>query len=132
MYNQLRGILGADELINDWSANSNDVFTVDTDWVVTIPGQYVMLNLATYLIGEECKRTADLTRLDAPCDFRDIPMTATIDVYDREEQVISIESGELVVSPSPPVFADVLQLEDEVNVIEWGTSSVLNGPTSRH
>ena len=46
-YVDLRAILGAEELINDWSKNTVEALgaTVDTDWVVTIPGQYVMLDL---------------------------------------------------------------------------------------
>ena len=41
-------------------------------------------------------------------------------MYDREEQVITPEEGDLVVSPSPPVDTITYALKDEVNVITWG------------
>ena len=50
--------LGADQVINDWSGAVNDLFTVDTDWVVTTPGQYLMTNQAGYIDSiEESIRT---------------------------------------------------------------------------
>ena len=132
-FNELRSVLGASELINDWSANTAGTFSVDTDWVVTFPGQYVMLNLPTYLQSLVPGSTTTCTRYDAltpgTCDYRDIPVKATITVYDREEQGITVEEGDLVVSPQPPVFVDDLLLKDEVNVIEWGNAPVLNAPT---
>lgn len=139
-YNELRGILAAKELINDWSANVAGDFSVDTDWVITYPGQYVMLDLAEYIprtvygagLEGECLRANGVpaTGSDevAGCDYRDIPVTAKITVYDREEQGIVIEEGELVVSPSPPVIIPEITLDDEVNVIQWGGSPVLNAP----
>ncbi|AQA18286.1 hypothetical protein BST95_08640 [Halioglobus japonicus] len=135
-YNELRGILAAEQLINDWSKNSAGDFTVDTDWVITYPGQYAMLSLPTYLTSlvdedVDCKRTSDLTLgTAAPCDFRDIPMTAAITVYDREEQGIVVEDGELVVSPQPPIDTPTLELPYEVNVIQWGETPVLNAPVA--
>jgi hypothetical protein len=131
-FNELRSILGADELINDWSANSAGDFTVDTDWVITYPGQYTMLDLPVFFatLGD-CVRPADNDGVDdVDCDYRDIPMTATITVYDREEQEIVVESGELVVSPQPPVDVVTLELPYEVNVIQWGESPVLNAPVA--
>jgi len=141
----LRNVMGASALINDWSANSNDSigFTVDTDWVVTYPGQYTMLNLPFYLgnlaLGDEdfpCTSPAPLGAAGgAPlgfevngCDFRDIPMTAVFNVYDREEQGITVEDSELVVSPQPPGVTIIDTLDKEVNVIEWGSSPVLGAP----
>jgi hypothetical protein len=143
-YNQLRDILGAETLINDWSRNTVEALgaTVDTDWVVTIPGQYVMLDLGTYLTEgpDACVRLSTATALNAAnptspigdvvaCDYRDIPLTATFSVYDREEQGIIVEEGDLVVSPQPPSTVTPSALKDEVNVIQWGVSPVLNAPT---
>lgn len=131
---ELRDILGAETLINDWSQNSNDTigFTVDTDWVVTFPGQYVMLNLPQYLgflaVPESITCTGSSTAVS--CDNRDIPMRATFSVYDREEQGITVEEGDLVVSPQPPGEVVIDVLDKEVNVIEWGSESVLNAPSS--
>jgi len=140
-YNDLRAILSADALINDWSKNSVESLgaTVDTDWVVTFPGQYVMLDLPVYLLGggiagtsDVCVRVGDADEEEGTveCDYRDIPVTATFNVYDREEQGIVIEEGELVVSPSPPVDVPEEALKDEVNVIQWGDAPVLNAPTA--
>ncbi|MFV8818298.1 hypothetical protein [Haliea sp. E17] len=137
LYAPLRWTLGADALINDWSANDAGPFSVDTDWVVTIPGQYVMLDLPDYLrdlAGTLAVPPAtDLVGvndvcLTTPCDNRDIPMTATFTVYDREERGILIEEGDLVVSPAPPPEISIDALPNEVNVIEWGAAPVLEAP----
>lgn len=133
-YNELRNVLSAAELINDWSANEAGNFSVDTDWVVTFPGQYVMLDLPVYLASlvdddVACLRDGLAQLVSAtPCDWRDIPVDATITVYDREEQEVTIEEGDLVVSPQPPVLVERLSLDDEVNVIEWGAAPVLQAP----
>lgn len=141
LFQGLRDILGAQSLINDWSANSTESFGVDTDWVVTLPGQYVMLNLPMYLgslatahldpleqipcnVGDPADAVAPLP--DTTCDFRDIPMTATFTVYDREEQSIIVEEGDLVISPQPPGEITIDVLDKEVNVIQWGDNPVLN------
>ena len=144
-YVSLRAILGAEELINDWSKNTVEALgaTVDTDWVVTVPGQYVMLNLADYLTNgaAACLRATAAAAANAAnptspigdvvaCDYRDLPLTATFNVYDREEQGITVEEGDLVVSPQPPVVITTKALKDEVNVIQWGETPVLNAPTN--
>lgn len=133
----VRPAIGAEALINDWSKNANGPFTVDTDWVVTVPGQYLMLDLPTYLQvlnplnpDAECNagdpnnvQTGDETEA---CDFRDIPLTAQFTVYDREERGIVVDPGDLVVSPQPPGVIETVTLDQEVNVIEWGEAPVLN------
>ena len=48
-YNGIRDVLGARSMINDWSKNVQDDLSVDTDWVITVPGQYTMLDLPTYI-----------------------------------------------------------------------------------
>ena len=149
-FRDLREILASTGLINDWSENTVEALgaTVDTDWVVTFPGQYTMLDLGAYLqlggiSGEapDCLRAEDTADANddsgavpgdsdylLPCDTRDIPVSAKFFVYDREEQFITPEEGDLVVSPSPPVDTVEYALKDEVNVIQWGTSPVLNAP----
>jgi len=121
VYEDIRAELGAAAVVNDWSANAD--LGVGTDWVVTVPGQYTMLDLPQYLLSlvdeeEEC------TPVD--CDFRDIPLTASYYVYDREEATIADAPGELVVSPSIPGEVPTSLLPNEVNVIEWGTGPVLD------
>jgi hypothetical protein len=127
-YAPLRTAIGADAVINDWSANQSEAgFTVGTDWVITVPGQYAMMDLLGYLTSlldpdVDCDGSA--TAID--CDNRDIPLTATFTVWDREEQGIVGASGELVVSPSVPGIIPRTLLNQEVNVIEWGVAPVLN------
>lgn len=126
-YEGLREALGASEVINDWSANTGGgLFTVNTDWVITTPGQYVMTNLPEFILSledddEEC------TRVGAPnaCDNRDIPMTVSALVYDREEGEIQVDENDLVISPQPPGVPTVVQFDQEVNVVRW-TESVLD------
>ena len=44
MWNDLADALDADSIINDWAAFNTSDGTVHADWVVTLPGQYVMTN----------------------------------------------------------------------------------------
>lgn len=128
-FEELRTAIGGNTVINDWSANSSEAgFTVGTDWVITLPGQYTMLDLATYL---NALLADDLTLCPGSasailCDNRDIPLTAQFTVYDREEQGIISASGELVVSPQLPGVIATTSLPQEVNVIEWGVAPVLD------
>jgi hypothetical protein len=135
-YNPLRVALGATSVINDWSANDTDLFTVDTDWVVTTPGQYLMTNLSAYIDslevnGDECEASltpAAVTNSEdsVNCDFRDIPLTVSAVVYDREEKGISVEEDDLVVSPQPPGVPQIVEFDREANVIQWGKVEVLS------
>ncbi len=131
LYTPLRWTLGAEALINDWSQNATATFSVDTDWVVTIPGQYLMMDLPAYIAWYEAGNDpADCLDTTTLCDTRDIPMTAYFTVYDREEQGIVVDPGDLVVSPQPPEEIQRVELDKEVNVISWGTSPVLNAPSN--
>ena len=130
-------VIGGGAVINSWSANPNT--NLGTDWVITAPGQYLMMELIEYLneilLGQgECNQ-GDYENQNIPfdddddwagtCDFRDIPLEARFRVWDREEQGIVSEPGKLVVSPSLPGRPDKTLLPNEVNVVEWGTQSVL-------
>jgi len=131
VYESLREELAAATLINDWSANSTSDFSVDTDWVVTIPGQYLMFRLPWWQLGldtglDVCTRNG--TTIDGSSGPVDIPMTASFTVFDREEQGIVVEEGELVVSPAPPTDIPTDVLDKEVNVVQWGAAPVLNAP----
>lgn len=129
IYNQLRdgSVLGVSQVLNDWSVAAER--GVSTDWVVTFPGQYAMLDyfvwLSQGLDDANCGRPALVTGQTAVplCNFRDIPVTADLTLYDREEGVIEPDEGELVISPAPPVQRNVLTLPNEVNVIEWSDGS---------
>ena len=128
-FTDVRAALGASSVINDWSVAS--ARNVATNWVVTLPGQYIMLDLAQYtlsLFDEDVKcltkEQADL--LPAPaipaenyCDFRDLPVELTIDVWNREEGTFTNPDGGLVISPSVSNRPADDTLEYEVNVIQW-------------
>lgn len=125
-------VLGVGNLINEWSANPDN--GVSVDWVVTMPGQYTMLDMPNYIQALndddlECNPGSASGGYDsdtgANCDFRDIPVTATVVPYNREEFTPSGPTGELVVSPSLPGAPDDTLLEKETNVITFGGNSVL-------
>ncbi len=138
----LRSILGDASVINDWSANAD--LNVGTDWVITFPGQYTMLDLPHYFgslltAGTDgaipCNAGAPLPAgtfagTTGPCDHRDIPAVASFDVYDREEQQRSQPDGELVVSPQLPGLTVQTLLPFEVNVVQWGAEPVLGSENS--
>jgi hypothetical protein len=131
-YNAVRTALGADTILNDWS--TNPVNAVTTDWVVTMPGQYLMLNLPVYVDAEEnnigtCynKGQADKINNTQPipdplvpiCDARDLPVSVGFITLDREEQGFTNPEGGLVISPQTTDTPDTALLPYEVNVIEW-------------
>jgi hypothetical protein len=117
-------ILGVLEVLNDWSVAA--ARNVSTDWVVTMPGQYTMIDYFVWLQAgldpDNCgvDDDGDLTPL---CDFRDIPVVADLTLYDREEQEILPEDGDLVISPAPPGQINQLIFPNEVNVVEWTDGS---------
>ncbi|MCA1767408.1 MAG: hypothetical protein LC639_04190 [Idiomarina sp.] len=126
-FNMLRDgeVLGVESLINEWSANP--VNGVSTDWVVTLPGQYVMLDKLRYVSSLDIPgvtvpgitETAECTIANG-CDNRDLPVTAEISAYDREEGEPDTSPGELVVSPSLPGSQPRTQFTKEVNVVTFG------------
>lgn len=122
-------VLGAMAVANDWSANTAN--GVSTDWVLTMPGQYTMLDLATYTDGFD---TTGITGADdcidvsgsIACDNRDIPVVIDLNIFDREEGRFTPDPGDLVVSPQPPAENPQFTLPREVNVIQWnGSTGVL-------
>ena len=124
-------VLGAARLVNEWTANPANGAALD--WVVTMPGQYLMFDVVQYLASladpenESCDNAAVAGDVpgDADCDYRDIPVIADITIFNREEQGEITEEGDLVVSPAPPGVTQALLLEKETNVISFGGNSVL-------
>lgn len=114
-YNPLRSedVLGRDNVINDWSARATADFSVSTDWVVTLPGQYLMTNWASLAFdgGKSCTAAKN-------CDLNDLPVSLGITFWDREEASFQEEEGDLSVSPGGAP-GETQTLENEVNVIEW-------------
>ena len=132
LYNNLRdgAVLGVSTVLNDWSVAA--ARNVSTDWVVTMPGQYTMIDYATWASGagldfDNCATLDDPNTAGddsvAACDFRDIPVTAAITLYDREEGEIVPEDGDLVISPAPPGTENELLFPTEVNVVQWTDGS---------
>jgi len=129
-------VLGVGKLINEWTANPDNGAALD--WVVTMPGQYLMFERLQYLATDavvpgstvKCNTGSlpnDVSLSDTgSCDFRDIPVTATLRPYSREESTVIPEEGDLVVSPQPPGERPVNILDQEVNVITWGAVPVLD------
>ncbi len=133
-YNLLRSpaVLGVSSILNDWSINP--ALNVQTDWVVTMPGQYTMIDYVTWASSgdplpdfDNCATADDVTvagdQSVAACDFRDIPVTASLTLYDREEGEIVPEDGDLVISPAPPGTRNDLIFPYEVNVVQWTDGS---------
>ena len=148
-FNLLRrtNVLGVDSMINEWSANPAN--GVEMDWVVTLPGQYLMLRLPQYLksLGTDhawfptvgsagsalenprCPRrpiaaTAAGAAVDA-CDFRDQPLELEYIAYNREEFKGEADAGTLMVSPQTPAASATTYLPKVANVITFGGKSVL-------
>jgi hypothetical protein len=124
-YEDLRAgdVLGVLEVLNDWSLAT--ARNVQTDWVVTMPGQYTMLDYYVALSAgsiDVCGTDEDGV-LTPECDFRDIPVLAALTLYDREEGEIQPEEGDLVISPAPPGEQNVLVFPYEVNIVEWTDGS---------
>ncbi|MEQ8265297.1 hypothetical protein [Pseudohaliea sp.] len=152
-FDELRdgGVLGVSALINEWTANEANGAALD--WVVTLPGQYVMLHRPGYIasLGLDslaCVKDSVIGALDPNtqgadilagltgwsagdppvpviCDFRDLPVVADISAWNREEFEGEDPDENLVVSPSPPGSVPQVILNKEVNVITFGGNSVL-------
>lgn len=134
-FEDVRASLGVEAIVNDWSVAA--ARNVSTDWVVTLPGQYTMLDLAQYTSSlfdedEECltqEEAAAADPVERACDSRDLPVEVTIDFWDREEQETTPSQGGLVISPALTLTPDTTLLPYEVNIIEWtaGESSPVLG-----
>jgi hypothetical protein len=135
-FNDVRTAMGSSAIINDWSVNA--ATNTATDWVITLPGQYLMLNLPVYVDfdageiencfnkgqAEKANNKLDEDELFSVCDARDIPVEVFIGFSDREEQVIVGPDDGLVISPETTDRPASLLLEWEVNVIEWTDGSL--------
>jgi hypothetical protein len=133
-------VLGVASIINDWSNNAD--LNVGTDWIVTFPGQYTMLDMPRYLgtlgnLGGLDTSTpggvigGGASTCDAAtnCDNRDLPVEAVFSILDREENIATTIPGdrEVVISPSiPGLPANATLLKHEVNVIHWADREVMD------
>ena len=143
------GALGVSAMLNEWSTNPAN--GVEMDWVVTLPGQYVMLKLPQYaaalagagrpwaptvnsagrlVANRACPRDPIPASGTAPavaeCDYRDQPVQLSFTAYNREK--LSSAGGtasELVVSPPSPGTTVRTFLPKVANVISFGGNSAL-------
>ena len=148
-FNRLRAphVLGAARILNEWSANPAN--GVEMDWVLTLPGQYVMLNVPQYVASLAADRAAVSTldsagrpmanaqcpRVSTPdpatgtapadCDFRDLPVEMSFRAYNREAFMGQAPSGTLVPGPQPPTVSVKTYLPKVANVVSFGGNSVL-------
>ena len=131
-YEAIRGtdVLGVTSVINDWSDNPD--LNVGTDWIVTIPGQYIMLDQPLYgltlgnsggldptqpggIIGGAVDEDGETIMcgsnyasgggsVELPvCDHRDLPVVANFAVWDREENLAAPPPGDRDVVVSPSI-----------------------------
>lgn len=125
LYNDLRVALGATSVINDWSADfatqESRTVTSQTDWVVTLPGQYTMQDPVCALYAEFGGATTCGSSTTVEDD--DLPVVLSSVFYDREEGQESVESGGLSVSPGG-TGSNATELPNEVNVIVWSNDNV--------
>lgn len=130
-FEELRSVdvLGVETVLNDWSIATER--GVSTNWVVTMPGQYTMIDYVTYAtVGFDLENCAVLddpnTAPDdsiAACDFRDLPVTALLSIWNREEFRGAESDDPPVVSPQPPGGGGGLFFENEVNIVEFTDGS---------
>jgi len=146
LYDDLRAALDADKIINEWASVKTDAATVATDWVVTLPGQYVMTNPVCGIYANYSEATAGgcTSTALALADKNELPLTLASNaagdpagsgskmlLWDREETALngkeSAASGELGFSPggSSGDPDKTATLKREVNVISFNGTSVL-------
>jgi len=106
--------LDADSIMNDWAGFATEDGTVDADWVVTLPGQYVMVDpicdiYTTYseanaTAAAACATTAAAAYLAAGADQNQLPLLvasnvdggaliqgSNMNLWDREEMPLAGE-----------------------------------------
>ena len=147
--------LGVESIVNEWSANRAN--GVQMDWVVTLPGQYVMLKLPQYFASlpaadrgwaptvdsagslrpnRNCPRTPIVVTSTAPkvdeCDYRDMPVALTFTAYNREQRSSAVSAEpELIISPAPPGMTPKTYLPKVTNVITFGGNPSVLGQSDR-
>jgi hypothetical protein len=131
LFNRVRAVMGVDAVHNDWSDKTTDGSTVDTDWVVTLPGQYISEDpfcviYAGYPVdGKACTASTalDLSETEIPLYLIDKTGASQFALYSREEDVL-VDTAEqapagLDFSPSNSAekAPDSVTMDREVNVL---------------
>ena len=119
---------GKESIKNEWAAVSSDSRTVTTDWIVTLPGQYLMTDWRPLPPSNASGTIAATNQTKSSAD--DLPTTYTMTMYDREEasetsEVETCTVGGITVSPAVDDCATnaapaAKSLSNEVNVITFG------------
>jgi hypothetical protein len=131
LFDRVRATLGVDAVHNDWSDKTTDGSTVDTDWVVTLPGQYLSEDpfcviYAGYPVdGATCTASTSLEISDTeiPLYLVNKAGAAQFSLYSREEDVLVDEEeaapAGLDFSPSNSAekAPDSVTMDREVNVL---------------
>ena len=129
MWTKLSDAIDADSIANDWAAFSTADGTVHADWVVTLPGQYVMTNplCDTYLKYDAANATAGAACSNATAignysalggaDRNQLPLVVStsfkgealtesnLNLWDREETVLAGKDVEPVDPPDKLGFS---------------------------
>jgi len=131
LFNRVRAVMGVDAVHNDWSDKTTDGSTVDTDWVVTLPGQYISEDpfcviYAGYPVdGKTCTASTklDLSETEIPLYLIDKTGASQFSLYSREEDVLVDKAAQapagLDFSPSNSAekAPDSVTMDREVNVL---------------
>jgi len=131
LFDRVRATLGVDAVHNDWSDKTTDGSTVDTDWVVTLPGQYLSEDpfcviYAGYPVdGATCTASTslDISETEIPLYLIDKAGASQFSLYSREEDVLVDETAQapagLDFSPSNSAekAPDSVTMDREVNVL---------------
>jgi len=86
MFNALRDKLDADSLINDWASFETADATVATDWVVTLPGQYTM-------VDPICSMYDSYAEAQTACTSTALSTAAAVAGRDRNELPLTLASN---------------------------------------
>ena len=86
MFNNLRKKLDADSLINDWASFETADATVATDWVVTLPGQYTM-------VDPICSMYDSYAEAQTACTSTALSTAAAVAGRDRNELPLTLASN---------------------------------------
>jgi hypothetical protein len=119
---------GKESIKNEWASVSSDTRTVTTDWVISLPGQYLMTDWRPLPPSNASGTIAATNQTKSSAD--DLPVTYTMTMYDREEasetsEVETCTVGGITVSPAVDDCASAAapaakSLSNEVNVITFG------------
>jgi len=131
LFDRVRNVMGVDAVHNDWSDKTTDGSTVDTDWVITLPGQYLSEDpfcviYAGYPVdGASCTASTsfDLSETEIPLYLINKSGESQFSLYSREEDVLVDETATppagLDFSPSNSAekAPDSVTMDREVNVL---------------